>query len=143
MYKLREARMEDFPMISELSDNNENIHLAADEGEMGKDLFETILVQDDTRFYLVEKSGVIAAFLVFRIDLTANEFQIQKLSIVSSYENKGLDEHLYQKMEKLAKQKDVERLITTITTKNPNVHQFFSRKGWVKQNGVYVLNMNE
>ncbi|MGY0693623.1 N-acetyltransferase family protein [Virgibacillus sp. FSP13] len=143
MYKLREARMEDFPMISQLNDNKENIHLAAEEGEMEKELFETILTQDDTRIYVVEKSGIIAAFMVFRMDLTANEFHIQKLSIASSYENKGLDEHLYHKMERLANRKDVERLITTITTENPNVHQFFSRNGWVKQNDVYVFNLNE
>lgn len=138
MYKIREVKMEDFSELSELHDTRENIHLAANQENMAMDYFSNYLRRNDIRWYTVEKSGEMAAFILFQIDQAATEFHIAKLSIKANYAKKGLDEHLYQKMERLAKQKDVARITANISTENAAIHDFFARNGWVQENQMYV-----
>ncbi|GGB44409.1 hypothetical protein GCM10011409_22470 [Lentibacillus populi] len=138
MYKIREARLGDFAELAKLNDTCENIHLAAEPGKLEKEFFVDCLKQDNVRLLVVEKSGVIVAFILFRMDQTAGEFHIDKLSIKSGYAGKGLDEHLYQKLERLAVKKDAVQITATISTTNLAVHDFFKRNGWKQKNQVYI-----
>ncbi|WP_099156533.1 GNAT family N-acetyltransferase [Virgibacillus ndiopensis] len=143
MFKLREARYEDFSEISRINNTNENVHLSVKQDQIDKAFFTKIIEEDHRRIYLVEKTGRIIAFLLFRIDSISSIIYIDELSIDASYEKKGLDEHLYQKVERIAEKKGIKQLMARITTENADVHNFFARKGWVQDSNKYLLNMKE
>ncbi|WP_188456083.1 GNAT family N-acetyltransferase [Virgibacillus oceani] len=143
MYKLREAGYEDFSEVSRINNTKKNSHLTDTYFQLDKTSFTAIMEAENRKLYLVEKNGSIAAFLLFRIDHGSRTIFIEELSIDADFEKKGLDEHLYQKVERFAGKKGISQLFAAITTKNTGVHQFFEQKGWKREKEVYVLNMNE
>lgn len=129
MYKIREARTEDFSMIAVIHDDPAHIHLQK-EAPIDEQTFKSIIDTAHMKMYVVEKSGVIAAFLLFQIDQQEQTLSIDNFSIDHAYRKKGLDEHLYLKVERLAIRTGLKRLVANINVDDPDVYDFFERKGW-------------
>lgn len=129
MYKIREARSEDFPRIAAIHDDPGHIHLKM-EASIEEQYFKSAVAADDIKMYVVEKSGLIAAFISFYIYHQKQTIFIDRLSIDNAYRKKGLDEHLYHKVERLAERIGMKRMLTDIKVDDPDVYEFFERKGW-------------
>lgn len=129
MYKIREAKVEDFSMVAALSDDMDNSHIGMDP-PMEKDYFNAVITANHIRMYVVEKSGLIAAFVIFSLNEGERSIFIDKFSIEKAYKKKGLDEHLYHKVEQLAEQKEFKLMAAGIQADDPDVYDFFERKGW-------------
>lgn len=132
MYKIREARSEDFSTIAAIHDDPDHIHLQM-EAPMDEHAFHSIVCADDIKMYVVEKSGMIAAFISFRIQQQEQILFIQQFSIDHTYRKKGLDEHLYQKVERFAERAGMRHMVTYIRVDDHDVHDFFERKGWKRK----------
>lgn len=140
MYKIREAKVDDYSMIATINDDPNNIHLA-NEPPIEKKCFEEVITAIDRGIYIVEKSGVMAAFVMFTLNEKEQSIYIEKLSIDKSFQKKGLDEHLYHKVERLADARKMEQMVISLKGDNPDVHDFFERKGWkrAEQENKYYL----
>ncbi|MBP1948503.1 GNAT family N-acetyltransferase [Virgibacillus litoralis] len=145
MYKLREVKYEDYESIKLLTYNKEeNIHLHENISYMDKVFFDRMLVDETVRWYAVEKDAQIRAFVLFHLDVSTKEIHIDRFTIDGTYKNKGLDEHLYSKVERLAEKKSFTKIKTEISTTELDVYDFFESKGWIKaENGSYVLTMKK
>lgn len=144
MYKLREVKNDDYESITLLTNNKENIHLHKNVSYMDKDFFGRMLLNEFTRWYAVEKDGEIRAFVLFQLDVPNKIIHIDRFTIDAAYKNKGLDEHLYSKVERLAERKSFSKMKTEISTSEVDVYDFFESKGWVNaEDGSYVLIMNK
>ncbi|WP_029269616.1 GNAT family N-acetyltransferase [Virgibacillus alimentarius] len=132
MYKIREARLEDFSEIARIHDNPVNDHLSNRQVNLDKALFVQIIEDEIGKIYLVEKSGSVVGFVLFYINLSKRTLYIDRFSICKDYQKKGIDEHLYQKVKQFADRKKLEKMETQITTANPIVLTFFDEKGWKK-----------
>ena len=128
MYKIREAGREDFPKIAAIHNTPDHLHLQI-ENPIDKQYFDMVISANDIKMYVVEKSGIVAAFILFRFD-NDQVISIEKFSIDKSYRKKGLDEHLYHKVERLALRKGMKRMVIRKKIDNPDVYDFFERKGW-------------
>lgn len=129
MYKIREARMGDFSMVAAINDDTDNSHICMDP-PIEKEYFNAVVTANNIKSYVVEKSGLIAAFVIFSLDEGERSICIDKFSIEKAYKKKGLDEHLYLKVEQLAKHRKFKLMVASIQTDDPDVHDFFERKGW-------------
>lgn len=140
MYKIREAKVEDFSMIAAINNIPNNVHIRI-ERPISKKYFEQAVAANDTKIYAVEKSGVIAAFVLVNVIETEQTISIEKFCIEKSFEKKGLDAYLYHKVERLAVKKQIKQMITSIQVDNPAVYDFFERKGWKRdgQEDLYYL----
>ncbi len=144
MYKLREVKYEDYEAIKLLTNNKENIHLHENIPYMDKDFFDRMLLNESIRWYAVEKDGHIRAFVLFQLDVPSKIIHINRFTIDAAYKNKGLDEHLYSKVERLAERKSFSKMQTEISTSEVDVYDFFENKGWVNAvDGSYVLIMKK
>ncbi|MGP4107556.1 GNAT family N-acetyltransferase [Virgibacillus sp. L01] len=144
MYKLREVKYEDYEAIRLLTNNKENIHLHENISYMDKDFFDRMLLNESIRWYAVEKDAEIRAFVLFQLDVPNSIIHIDRFTIEAAYKNKGLDEHLYSKVERLAERKSFSKMQTEISTTEVDVYDFFESKGWVNAvNGSYVLIMKK
>ncbi|SDR04807.1 GNAT family N-acetyltransferase [Virgibacillus salinus] len=144
MYKLREVKYEDYEAINLLTNNKENTHLHDDVSYMEQAFFDRMLVDESIRWYAVEKDAHIRAFVLFQLDVSTKEIHIDRFTIDAAYKNKGLNEHLYSKVERLAERKSFTKMRTEISTTELDVYDFFESKGWIKaENGSYVLTMKK
>lgn len=140
MYKLREVNKRDYEAISLLNNNSENLHLNETESTIDKDFFDQMLLHESIRWYAVENSGQLLAFVLFRLETATKTIYIEKLTVDLAFKKKGLDEHLYSKVERLAERSGFITMKTEISTANLEVYDFFERKGWMQaDNSVYVL----
>jgi|SRR5690625_4191 len=130
MYKLREAATKDFTEIAMIHDDPANSHLTDMQEKLDQEFFEQLLQSKEGRVYVVEKSGEIAGFILFHISLEQSAIYIDHFSIHQAYEKKGIDEHLFQKVKRLAKRQGMKQMKATLTTVNPIVQTFFEEKGW-------------
>lgn len=129
MYKIRIASIDDSSMLADIHNDPSNIHILLD-STIDKDYFEEVVKENDREIYVVEKSGVIVAFILIHLNKKEQTIFIDRFSIDKYYKKKGLDEHLYQKVERLAKQKSVKQIVTSINVIDSYVYDFFERKGW-------------
>lgn len=130
MYKLRQAVSEDFAALASIHDDPANTHLANKQEKLDKEFIEQVLQSETGRIYVVEKSGRIVGFIVFDIKLNLGMLDIDLFSIHQTYEKKGIDEHLFQKVKRLAERQGIKQMKATLTTANPIVQTFFEEKGW-------------
>ncbi|MFB4168052.1 GNAT family N-acetyltransferase [Virgibacillus sp. JSM 102003] len=144
MYKLREVKYEDYEAIKLLTNNKENIHLHENVSYMDKDFFDRMLLNESIRWYAVEKDAQLHAFILFELDVPNKIIHINRFTIDAEYKDKGLDEHLYSKVERLAERKSFIKMQTEISTSEVDVYDFFESKGWVNaSNESYVFIMNK
>ncbi|WP_077324320.1 GNAT family N-acetyltransferase [Virgibacillus siamensis] len=130
MYKIREIKQSDQNAINELVQNENNMHIHQVETPISEEDFTKILNGNTERLYVIEKDAAIRAFIQFQLDDDARKIEIKKLTVENSYIKKGLDEHLYSKVERLANRKGYENMHTELTTSNAVVCTFFDEKGW-------------
>jgi len=130
MYKLREAVIEDFAALALIHNDPENSHLTDKQEKIDQDFIEQVLQSGAGRIYIVEKSGNIVGFILFHIKLDQGTIYIDHFSIHQAYERKGINEHLFQKVKRLAERQGIKQMKATLTTANPIVQTFFEEKGW-------------
>jgi|SRR5690625_222778 len=130
MYKLKEAAIEDFAALASIHNDPENSHLTDKQDKFDQAFFEQVLQSKTGRIYVVEKSGKIVGFILFHIKLDQGAIYIDHFSIHQAYEKKGIDEHLFQKVKRLAQRQGMKQMKAILTTANPIVQTFFEEKGW-------------
>lgn len=134
MFKIREMNRSDIIAINVLAEEKKNVHLHQEEQPISDTTFENILAGNTERLYVIEKSGVIRAFILFQLNDELKQIRIKMLTIEASYNKKGLDEHLYSKVERLAEKKRYEQMLAEITTENETIQTFFDENGWQRMN---------
>ncbi|WP_174615673.1 GNAT family N-acetyltransferase [Virgibacillus ihumii] len=134
MYKIREMKKTDINAINTLAEGEGNVHLHKKEQPVSEVTIENILAGNLERLYVIEESGAVRAFILFELDKESKQVHINKLTVEASYVKKGLDEHLYSKVERLADRGGYEQIMAEITTTSPVVHTFFEEKGWYRLN---------
>ncbi|GAA0604570.1 hypothetical protein GCM10009001_22220 [Virgibacillus siamensis] len=135
MYKIRELKRTDIPAINALAENEGNIHLHQKEQPISDNTFDNIFAGNAERLYVIEESSAVRAFILFELNKESKQIYIHKLTVGTSYVKKGLDEHLYSKVERLAERNGYEQMLAEITTSSSIVHTFFEEKGWYRLNG--------
>lgn len=141
MYKIREAQLNDYAKVIELTKSQENMHLNNNDSMIEQDFYKESLIGTDTRWYVVEKSDEVLAYAFFTINQMNQEINLKKFIIGSEYTKKGLNEHLYRKMEQVALKKGVAYMKAEISEDQLDVMDFFERKGWNKEVDFYVKYM--
>ncbi len=136
MYKIREVSSKDYNRINAIHQEPAHMHLQ-NAAPIDEQQFKSILSKDDIKMYVVEKSGSVAAFILFQINQFQQTIFIEKLSVEHTYRKKGLDEHLYHKVKQLADRTGMKHMLTNINVDDPDVYDFFERKGW-----KYVMEMD-
>lgn len=135
MYKIREVKETDYDAINMLG-HEDNVHLQKFRSPIDDTVFQKILTDKSNRVYIVEKHSQMLAFIAFQLDYETSTVHINKLTIDSAYVKKGLDEHLYSKVERLAERGGFAQMKAEITTSSRTVQDFFERNGWIKINNT-------
>ncbi|WP_404451117.1 GNAT family N-acetyltransferase [Virgibacillus necropolis] len=138
MYKIREAQESDYKVINQLTSSQRNMHLNEKDSIIEQDLYNESLLKVDTRWFVVEKSGEVLALIFFTIDVESRGIDVKKFTIDSEYRKKGLNEHLYKKMEQVANRKSMTFMQVDISQEQREVIDFFEQKGWKTENNYYV-----
>lgn len=141
MYKIRAVEETDYPAINQLNNSDENMQLQANDSIIGQDFYKQSLADFNSKWYLVEKSGEIKAFIFFTIDGANGAIEVKKFTINYSDRKKGLHDHLYRKLEQIAVQRKATSLAVEISDRSLDVIDFFERNGWMKENQWYVKYM--
>lgn len=141
MYKIREAQAADYSAITQLYKSKENMHLKEKDSIIEEHFYNESLAESSTKWFVVEKSGEILAFTFFTIDMENKGIEMKKCTIHSEYKKKGLNEHLYKKMEHIANLSGMTYMQADISLDNVDVIDFFERKGWKKENNIHVKYM--
>src|SRR5699024_495851 len=130
VYKLREAVIEDFTDLALINDDPANSHLTDEQEKFSQAFCKQVLKSKTGRIYVVEKSGKIVGFILFHIKIDQGTIDIDRFSIHQANERKGIDEHMSQKVKRLAKRQRIKQMKATLTTSNPIVQTFFEENGW-------------
>lgn len=130
MYKIREARIKDFTVVAMIHDDPINSYLSNELEILDQSFFERIVESETAKIYLVEKSGEIVGFILFYVNMETSTILLKRFSIREEDQKKGIDEHLYHKVKKLAEQQEIKQMMAEITTTNPIVLTFFIEKNW-------------
>lgn len=139
MYKIRQAKATDYAAINKLNDVKVNMRLHEHDGTIEEDFYHDSLQNADSKWFLVEKSGEIKGFIFFT---RHNEvLEIKKFTIHHNDRKKGLNEHLYQKLDQFATRNGVLLMKVFVSESHLDVIDFFERKGWEKENQGYVKYM--
>jgi L-amino acid N-acyltransferase YncA len=130
MYRIREGTGTDFSEVAVVYHDPAHSHLSAAPGKLLLSDYEKYTVSEQRKVYLVEKSGEMAGFILFYENREEGAVFISAFSIHENYVKKGIDEHLYHKMNRFAARRNMKQLQAEITTEDPIVRTFFREKGW-------------
>ncbi|PAV30600.1 hypothetical protein CIL05_05725 [Virgibacillus profundi] len=139
MFKIREATMEDYIKLQEITNDKSNIHIKM-ESTLEKKELEEFIRSKNNRVYIVEDSGDPVAFIQFQLN-EDNIISIERFSIEKNYKKKGIDEHLYSKLDRFANGQGITQMVVYIDAEDHTVYDFFERKGWKQgqQENIYYL----
>ncbi|WP_161493914.1 GNAT family N-acetyltransferase [Virgibacillus necropolis] len=138
MFKIRIPQASDYNEINHLFHSKENMHLADNDSIIEEDFYKESLSETTSKWFIIEKSGEVLAFIFFTIDTDSKGIKVKKFTINNTYRKKGLNEHLYKKLEQVASQNDLVYMQVEISPDYLDVIDFFTRKGWIKENNCYV-----
>lgn len=130
MYKIREARIDDFTVVAMIHNDSMNSYLSNEQEILDQAFFEKIVESETAKIYVVEKSGEIVGFILFYVKMEASTIYIERFSIRKEDQKKGIDAHLYHKVKRLAERQEIKQMKAEITSANPIVLTFFNEKGW-------------
>ncbi|ASK61406.1 hypothetical protein CFK37_04065 [Virgibacillus phasianinus] len=137
MYKIREALKSDYQVIKQLDGSEKNMHLNVNDSILEENIYKKSLCNSNSRWFLVEKSLEVKAFLFFLVDREKKVVEIKKFTINDSDKKKGLNEHLYRKVEQFAILQGMKSMRAEISADHLDVIDFFERKGWNYKNNRY------
>lgn len=132
MYKIRAAQADDYSAISQLNLIKENMQLDVNDSIIEEDFYYESLQEPDSKWFLVEKSGEIKAFTFFTVDRVNKVIEINKFTVSHNDRKKGLNEHLYKKIEQLASVNEITSIKVEISEDHMDVIDFFERKSLTK-----------
>ncbi|WP_430788777.1 N-acetyltransferase family protein [Virgibacillus flavescens] len=138
MYKIRVAQPNDYEIVRQLNHSHESMKLKENEELIEESYYKESLSEDKTRWYVVEKTGKVLAFIFFVFDVGHGKIDLKKLTIDGDYKKKGLNEHLYKKLEQAAERNNVNYIQAEISEEQHETIFFMEQKGWKKEGNFYV-----
>ncbi|MFZ3580299.1 GNAT family N-acetyltransferase [Virgibacillus sp. DJP39] len=133
MYKIRQAQENDYETIFQLNNSLKNMRLLEVDSIIEREYYDQSLLREQDKWFVVENTGELIAFIYFTYDL--NKLSIKNFIVHSDYKKKGIDEHLYKKMEQIAFNCKLMTMQVEISPEYTDVIDFFERKEWVKETG--------
>lgn len=138
MYRIREAKTTDYSAVHQLNHSENVLLLRENDCEIEAGNFEASLNDENARWYVVEKSGELLAFIFFLLEIENGGVQIKQFTVDADYGKKGLNEHLYKKLEQVAARRQADYMQADISQTQQEVIAFFDQKGWEKEGNCYI-----
>lgn len=135
------ARPNDYEIVRQLNNSIESMRLKQNDDCIEESYYKESLSKDKTRWYVVEKSGNVLAFIFFVFDVEHGRIDLKELTIDGDYKKKGLNEHLYKKMEQAADRNNANYMQAEVSQEQHETMVFFEQKGWTREGNFYVRNI--